>query len=196
MIRYTSTTLLLLAILVTVPVLAGDEASDQQAGMERWMKAATPGEFHEFLAKKAGSWNIAGKMWMEPGGEPQVTSSTGEAKMILGGRFLYETMEGSMMGMPVEGLGITGYDNSSGVVTSIWYDNTGTVTTVLKGKWEKPGAPLELHGEMWDPMSGLDMKIRTVTTFISADESVFEYFASAEGLPEMKAMELRYTRAK
>ena len=187
---------LFLVLLVAVPVMAQEGGHDQAAGMEAWMKASTPAEFHEFLAKKAGSWMIEGKMWMEPGAEPEVSASTGEAKMILGGRFLYETMEGVTMGMPFEGLGITGYDNTSKVVTSIWYDSMGTVTTVLKGSWEKPGAPLELHGEMFDPMSGMDMKVRTLTTFISPDESLFEYFATAEGMPEMKAMELRYIRNK
>jgi hypothetical protein len=195
MIRHTGNILVLLVLIAAFPVLA-QEGADQQAGMEAWMKASTPGEFHEFFAKKSGSWKIAGKMWMEPGGEPEVSASTAEAKMILGGRFLYETMNGEAMGMPFEGLGITGYDNTSGIVTSVWYDSMGTVSTVLKGSWAKPGTPLELHGETHDPMSGMDMKVRTLTTFISHDESLFEYFASMEGMPEMKVMELRYTRTK
>ena len=116
--------------------------------------------------------------------------------MILGGRFLYETTQGESMGMSFEGLGITGYDNTFQAVSSVWYDNMGTVTTVLTATWEKPGAPLELHGEMFDPMTGMNMTVRTSTTFISHDESLFEFFASAEGMPEMKAMELGYTRTK
>jgi hypothetical protein len=186
---------ILLLFLGGAAALAQENAHDMQADMEAWAKAATPGEFHAFLAKKAGSWKIAGKMWMQPGAEPMTSESTAEAKMILGGRFLYETMKGQSMGRPFEGLGITGYDNAAKMVTSVWYDSMGTVTNILKGSWDEPGAPLELHGEMFDPMSGLTMKVRTVTTFISHDENVFEYFATAEGMPEMKAMELRYTRA-
>ena len=187
---------ILLFFLSIAMASAQEEAPDPQAGVEAWNKAATPGDFHAFLAKKSGSWKIAAKMWMQPGADPETSESTAEAKMILGGRFLYETMKGESMGMPFEGLGITGYDNTSKVVTSVWYDSLGTVTTVLTGSWEKPGAPLELRGEMFEPMSGMDMKVRTLTTFVSHDESLFEYFAAPEGMPEMKVMELRYTRTE
>jgi hypothetical protein len=189
-------TILAVLLLPTAAAFAQEGGADQQAGMEAWQKAATPGEFHQFLAKKTGSWHIETKMWMQPGAEPVTSEGSAESEMILGGRFLLEKMKGESMGMPLEGLGITGYDNTSGVVTSVWYDNFGTVTTVLTGKWEKPGAPLELHGEMFDPMTGLNMKVRTVTTFTSADESLFEYFATPPGGDEVKAMELVYTRTK
>ena len=128
------------------------------------MKAAAPGPFHAFLAKKAGKWQITGKMWMDPTAEPIVTESTGEAEMILGGRFLKDEMHGSMMGMPFDGLGITGYDNTTGVVTSIWMDTMGTMIMVMTGKWEKPGAPLETTGRYLDPMTGVEMDVRTLTT--------------------------------
>jgi hypothetical protein len=194
--KSTLTVLLLVILSVTTVAFAQEEDADSQASMEAWTEAATPGDFHAFFAKKVGSWKIATKMWMQPGAEPMTSEGTAEAKMILGGRFLYETMQGESMGMPFEGLGITGYDNTSKVISSVWYDNMGTVTTLLTGTCEKPGDPMELHGEMFDPMTGMDMKVRTLTTFISHDESLFEYFASAEGMPEMKVMELRYTRIK
>ena len=194
--KSTLTILLLLILSVTAVAFAQEGTSDPQASMEAWTKAATPGEFHAFFAKKAGSWKTATKMWMQPGAEPLTSEGTAEAKMILGGRFLYESIQGESMGMPFEGLGITGYDNTSKVISSVWYDNMGTVTTVLTGTCEKPGDPMELHGKMFDPMTSMNMKVRTVTTFISHDENLFEYFASAEGMPDMKVMELRYSRTK
>ena len=45
-------------------------------------------------------------------------------------------------------------------------------------------------------MSGMNMTVRTLTTFVSHDESLFEYFAAPEGMSEMKVMELRYTRTR
>jgi len=192
--------ILTMAFLLTVALTAfgaaaQEDASDQQAGMEAWMAAATPGPFHEFLAQKEGSWNIAGKMWMAPDAPPMDSQSTGQAEMILGGRYLQETMEGENMGMPFEGMGVTGYDNSTGMVTSVWYDNMGTATTVLMGPYEEPGTPMELFGDMLDPVTGQQMTVRTLSTFISHDESLFEYFATPPGGDEVKVMELRYTRA-
>jgi len=170
---------------------------DQQAAMEAWTKASTPGEFHAFFAKKEGKWRIAGQMWIGPDAEPIPSENTGTAEMILGGRYLLETMKGTNLGMPFEGLGITGYDNITDMVTSVWYDNMGTVTSILTGPYEKPGEPLKLSGTLVDPFTKEEMKIRTVTTFISDDESLFEYFGSMmAGMPEMKLMELHYTRVE
>jgi len=135
-------------ISATTPLAYGSEPTDEAAAMEAWQKAATPGEVHAFLAKKSGKWKITGKMWMAPGTDPVVSESTAVAEMILGGRFLKEEMKGTSMGMPFEGLGITGYDNTTGIVTSVWYDNMGTVTSMFTGKYETPGEPLELTGHI------------------------------------------------
>ena len=136
-------------------------------------------------------------MWMQPDTPPMVSTGAGTAEMILGGRYLLEKMSGTAMGMPFEGMGITGYDNMTGVVTSVWYDNMGTMTLVATGKYEKPGTPLELSGTMLDPMSGMEMKVRMVTTFISDDASKFEYFVTPPGdAPEMLNMVLEYSRVE
>jgi len=185
---------LLLGLVAGTPVTAQEGGMDPQAAMEAWTKAATPGEFHAFFAKKTGKWKVSSKMWMEPGAEPTVSESTAAAEMILGGRYLKEEMSGTSMGMPFEGLGITGYDNTTGVVTSVWFDTMGTATAILTGPYAKPGDPLELTGTMVDPMSGTEMKVRTVSTFYSHEKHKFEYYASMEGMPEMKMMEMEYTR--
>jgi hypothetical protein len=185
------TVCLLLAI--ALPALAQQD-QDPAAAQEAWLKAAMPGEFHAFLAKKAGKWQIAGKMWPAPGQDPVASESTAEAEMILGGRYLLEKMQGSAMGMPFEGLGVTGYDNVTGTVTATWWDTMGTGTMVMTGQWEEPGAPMVTTGTTIDPASGGEMQLRTVTTFVNDDESVFEYFATMPGMPETKVMELHYTR--
>ena len=186
----------LLGLVVGVPVLGQEQPADEAAMRESWLKAATPGPFHAFLAKKVGKWHIAGKSWLAPDAEPELSESTGEAEMILGGRYLLEKMHGEVMGMPYDGMGITGYDNVSGVVTALWMDSMGTTIMVMTGKWEKPGAPLVTTGTYTDPMTGQQMAVRTVTTFVSGDESLFEYFAATAGMPESKMMELRYHRIK
>jgi hypothetical protein len=98
--------------------------------------------------------------------------------------------------MPFEGMNILGYDNVTGIVTAVWYDTMGTTTTIMSGPYAKPGDPLELTGTTVDPMSGHEMALRSVTTYVSDDKTVFEYFGSAEGMPEMKMMELVYTRVE
>jgi len=190
--KRTRTAVLMLFLLVSSSAAAQEPQADEQAAM---IAAAAPGDFHAFLAGKAGSWNVVGKMWGAPGEEPMVSETSAEAQMILGGRFLYETMQGEIMGQPFEGLGITGCDNATGIITSVWYDNSGTATNILTGTCGVPGGPMDLTGTARDPMTGLDMKVHTRTTFVSEDESLFEYFTSGAGGAEVKVMELHYTRA-
>ena len=179
------------------PVVGQQEQGDEAAAMEAWQKASTPGEVHAFLAKKAGEWKIVTKMWMQPDTPPMESTGSGTVEMVLGGRYLMEKMSGTAMGMPFEGMGITGYDNMTGVVTMVWYDNMGTMTLIATGEYEKPGLPVGVSGTMLDPMSGMEVKVRMVTTIISDDASKFEYFVTPPGdAPEMLTMVLEYTRAE
>lgn len=48
----------------------------QQAMMEAWQKAATPGSNHKMLATLNGQWTFTTKMWMEPGASPETSTGT------------------------------------------------------------------------------------------------------------------------
>lgn len=173
-----------------------EHPTDQAAEMEAWLAAGTPGEVHAFLATKAGNWTVENKMWMDPRGEPTVSENTATFEMMMGGRFLVESVSGMTMGMPFEGMNITGFNNTTSEMTSVWYDNMGTVTTVLSGAYENIGEPMVLTGTTMDPLAGMEVKIRTVTTYVSDDETLFEYFVTSGTGDEMKMMELRYKRDK
>jgi hypothetical protein len=179
-------------LLLAVPAAAEDH--DPQAAQAAWAASAVPGEAHALLATRAGEWELVGRSWLEPGGEPVVSTAVSRGEMILGGRFLTETVEGTAMGTPFEGFGLTGYDNTSHVVTSIWIDTMGTVTSIMTGVYEKIGEPMELFGTMTDPASGMEMKMRTVTTFDGENAHTMDYYMSMGDMPEFKAMELTYKR--
>ncbi len=178
-------------LMATVLPVVADE-SDQAAAA--WAEAAAPGPVHALFAGHGGDWTITAKSWMVPGADPIVSESESQAEMILGGRFLDERLVGTVMGQPFEGRGLTGYDNSTHVATSIWMDNLGTVMVVMTGVYEKPGEPMELFGEMVDPASGSILKVRTVTNFTGDDAHSMEYFMTVPGMDEIKSMELIYKR--
>ena len=52
--------------------------------MEAWIKAATPGEPHAWLATLAGTWRFEGTFWSAPGTEPSKSQGTAERAMLLG----------------------------------------------------------------------------------------------------------------
>ena len=197
-------TLTVLAAFAGAPAPAHEHEHDQDhaqapaetdAATQAWLEAGTPGPVHAFLAGQVGSWRVETRSWLEPGAPPLKSSATAQTVMILDGRYLKEDFQGDMMGMPFTGMGLTGYDNTNGEVTSIWIDSLSTGTAVLTGTYETPGEPMELTGAMVDPVTGKEVVMRTVSTFISEDEHRFEMYTTMPGLPEMKSMEMVYTRA-
>ena len=191
MLKHILTTLFVLSIFLAPNLFSQDE--DMAAQQQAWMDYMTPGPMHEMMAKTAGDWKTTIKFWMDPAAEPMVTEGTSKAEMILGGRYLKETSNSTVMGMPMEGMSITGYDNFTKEFTSIWIDNMGTGTTVAKGTYDKETKTITLHGSMVDPMTGKDTKYRQVLNIIDDNHHTFEMFVDHDG-QEVKNMEVDYTR--
>ena len=97
------------------------------------------------------------------------------------------------MGMPMEGMSITGYDNFTKEFTSIWIDNMGTGTTVAKGTYDEETKTITLYGSMVDPMTGKDTKYREVINIVDDNHHVFEMYVDQDG-QEVKNMEVEYAR--
>ena len=191
-------TLLALAALCTLPAVADDtethgEAPDKEAAMAAMQEAAAPGEHHKFLARLVGDWSFASKVWMAPGAPPEESAGRSSKKMIMGGRYLQEEVEGSMMGNAFTGRGVTAYDNAAGEFINTWIDSMATGVAIARG--QRDGDRLELHGEYLDPMSQQPMKVRYVTRVVDDDTHVFQYFMTMPGAPEQKSMEIEYTRS-
>lgn len=172
---------------------APEMTPEQQAMMEAWQKAMTPGEQHEQLAAAAGSWDVASTWWMEPGKEPEKSTGTAERKMILGGRVMVEEFKGTMMGQPFEGIGLTGYDNVTKKWWGTWNDSMTTGIMVTTGTCE--GSKCEYTGTFADPMTGATSTMRMVSEH-GPDRETMEMFGKGPDGSEMKMGELVYTRRK
>jgi hypothetical protein len=167
-------------------------AQDQDAMMKEWQKAMTPGPEHEMLANMVGEWDGDITMWMDPTQPPQVSKGTAKYESIFDGRYIVGKFTGNMMGMPFNGMEVSGYDNVKKVYFSNWYDNMGTGVMYVEGTYDKTSNTCNYTGETMDPM-GNKMKVREVVTIIDKDHSKFEMFMDM-GTGEMKSMEISYTR--
>jgi len=87
-------------------------SAEQKAMMDAWMKFATPAEGHKSLAGMVGTWDAEVTSWMDPAQPPEKSKGVSENRMMLGGRWVEQKFTSQMMGMPFEGLGYTGYDNT------------------------------------------------------------------------------------
>ncbi|MCB9852750.1 MAG: DUF1579 domain-containing protein [Phycisphaerales bacterium] len=208
--------LFVLALVAGVTVLAlantvrsGDEEkkpTDPTAGMspeaikamEACMKMMEVSEHHEQLKHFVGEWNLTMRVWHMPGQPPMESPGTSTIKSVLGGRFLLEEFKSNMMGMPYEGIGMQGYNNTRGVFEGTWTSTMDTHIYTMKGT-QQPGKDgknnvFNYYGEMDEPAIGiLGRHVNYRTTIIDKDHHKFEIFDLAVG-PDFKVIEIEYAR--
>ena len=169
--------------------MGGMDAAAMEAAMK---KASTPVAEHAELKKMVGNWEINMKCWQDPSQPPEETTGTSKIEMIFGDRQLVEHFSGSMMGQPYEGMGIMGFNTSTGEYEHVWMDGMNTGKMWSHGKKAADGT-LTMMGESHCAMG--PMTCRMVMKDISADAHHFEMYCTMAGMPEMKMMEMDYKRA-
>src|SRR5262249_80109 len=167
---------------------------DQAAMMAAWQKYATPGENHAHLKALVGSWTANIKAWMAPGAPPTESTGTSECKLIMDGRYLQEEVRSSFMGMPFQGLGMTGYDNLKKKFVAAWVDNMGTGIMRSEGTYDAKTKTLTMTTDEPDPMTGKMVKGRDVLHMESETKVVREFYRKGPGGKEAKTMEIVYTK--
>jgi hypothetical protein len=195
--RQTGFVLVVAAILLAMPALAGEEqpqmTPEQMAEMEAYMKAGTPGAPHQALAASAGSYDIKITSWHEPGGPPTEETGTAVRTMELEGRVLVEKLESSVMGMPFTGHGMTGYDNVTGKYWSTWTDSMSTGIMVSEGTCDAEEV-CTYSGSWNDPITKGPKTVRMTSRWTSPTTQLFEMHGPGKDGNEMKMMEMTYTK--
>ena len=166
---------------------------EQQAEMEAFAKAGTPGAPHQALAATAGSYDLKVRSWMEPGGPPMEESGTATRTMALDGRVRVETLSSTMMGAPFTGQGMLGYDNVTGRYWSTWNDNMSTGLMVSEGTCNADQS-CSFTGSWNDPIKKAPVTARMTTRWTSPTTEVFEMYGPTRDGKEMKMMEITYTK--
>jgi hypothetical protein len=197
MIRTLARLSLPLALICAPPVFAQEGAppmsAEEQAMMEAFQKAGTPGAPHAAIAKSAGDYTLAVKSWHAPGAPPSNDTGSATRRMILGGRVLVEEVSSMMMGQPFTGYGLHGYDNVSGKFWGTWNDSMSTGVMVTEGTCDDQGA-CNFTGGWNDPITKAKVSARMTTRWTDANNEVFEMYGPGPDGKEMKMMEITYTR--
>jgi len=181
-------------LMLSASLAVADESKpDMKMMMEKFEKAGAPGEQHKQLASMQGKWDTKTKSWMEPNKPPMETTGSCEHKMVLDGRFLKQKCTGEMMGKQFEGIGVTGYDNTTKKYTSTWMDNMSTTLHVMEGT-AGDAKTINQQGETTCPVRG-HMKLRSVLKIVDDNTHMFEMYGTDDKSgQEAKMMEITYTR--
>ena len=167
--------------------------AEQKAEMEAYQKAGTPGPQHQELAASVGKYSIKSKSWHEPGGPTMEDSGTATRSMALDGRVLVEDVDCTMMGAPMTGHGMTGYDNVSGKYWSTWTDSMSTGIMVSQGICDAKHN-CTFTGTWNDAVKKGPMKARMTSRWTSPTTEVWEMHGPGKGGKEFKMMEITYTK--
>lgn len=176
------------------PSKSAPPAMDPNAMMAAYARAATPGPEHAEMAKMAGDWKLDVSSWMAPGAPPEKSTATAKFESILGGRYLRQTVDGTMGGQPFQGSGTEGFDNATKERWSTWVDNMGTGMMVSKGKCPAGAKTCTMHGSFSDPLSGKAMTCREVMTKNGDNSFTFDMYGPDPAGKEFHMMQIVYTR--
>jgi hypothetical protein len=175
---------------------AAAPAPDEKVAMEAMMNAATPGEPHKKLEQFVGTWDAKVSMWMKPGAPPEQSTGTSEATSVLGGRYVAEKFEGTFMGQPFSGMGMTGYDNVTKKYVGTWADTAGTGIMMSTGTMNKAGNSIAMKSSMPDPVTGKMTAMQGTMTIADTDHHTYEMWGPGPDGKNYKMMEITYTRKK
>ena len=167
--------------------------AEMQAMMEAYARLAIPGAPHKMFAKIEGSWITRSRMWTDPDKPPEESVGACENKMVYDGRFLQMEYTDTMMGKPVTGMVIMGYDNNTKKYVTVSFGSMGTGIYLFEGTASADGKTITQENRYVEPVRGA-MTYRAVTRFIDANSYTFEMFGTDKSGKEVKMMETTYTR--
>ena len=181
---------------LALPALAQDAprmTPEQDAMMQAYIAAGTPGAPHAALASAVGEYDLAIRNWDAPGAPATEETGTATRSMILGGRVLVEQVQASMHGMPFTGHGMVGYDNITGKWWQTWNDSMSTGVMVSQGDCDDHGN-CTFHGSWNDPVTKQAVASRFTSRWTDAGTEVFEMYGPGPDGAEYRMMEMTYTR--
>jgi hypothetical protein len=175
----------------TQPTTAPALSPIDQAVAQRMEELATPGEHHEHLKAMAGTFDAKVTLSLASGGQERTTGRVIN-EMILGGRYLRSTSEGSFLGKPLHSITLTGYDNRHKKYVTISVDNGSTALDPYEGHCDGAGKIFIFNRR--DAESQLEF--RQVITIINRNTYEVQLFGTGPGEQEEKIAEMRFTRAQ
>jgi len=155
------------------------------------MQMPQPTAEHELLQKAVGTWDVAGKFWMDPSQPPMETTGS-EVVTALGGFWIEGVYTSEFFGHPFEGHAGATFDPVKQHYVTTWRDSISPTFFHMAGQMEDD--TLTCTGTAPDCSTGQDAMHRSVETGCGTDHRVFSMYMTPAGGEEIKMMELTYSR--
>lgn len=123
----------------------------------------------------------------------QTTRGTETCRIECGGWWLVTEHTGTMMGMPFQGKGLTGYDAAQEAYTGVWVDSSGgPMSHYTNGRFAADGKSFTAQVDGLG-MDGKPARFEYLSTFPDARTRTFEIF-QVDGDKRELQMRIRYTK--
>ena len=149
---------------------------------------------HARLTAMAGTWDVELTFLLQPNAPPIKTKGTSTIRSILGGRFIEETIEGTLNGAPFTTLAWTGFNTGTRQYEATRIATTNTARIAETGSFDEKTGQFELKADY--ALAGDTWHQRTVIQQPSPDAMTAASYLSFGNVPEWKAVEIKYTRRK
>lgn len=185
---------LLTALLAGAGATAQERKKDDKDPQSGFEPRSKPGEGQKFLAKFVGDWYVV-KTFHPKKGKPSVQKGACKHEMIHGGRFLRSSFTFGEGDAKTTGLGLIGYETSTGLFTSTWTDSRATRMSFRRSKDRFDGKRIVLHGAALGEAKE-ERASRTVTTLEDDGKKIVhrQYTRGRDDKEERLVMELVMTR--
>ena len=193
-------TLVTLALALAASAPAQESAprapAEDKARMVAWQRASTPGEAHKRLEPIVGTFDTKVRSRLDPSKPPEDSVGTSVNSWTIGGRYVEQQFDGTMMGEPFTGIGYMGYDNVQKKYVSVWMDSAGTGMIYLTGAADATGKTITGRSTIWDPVSGKSFPVESKLVIADEDHYSFELVGKAPNGRLTKLVAIQYTRKK
>ena len=147
---------------------------------------------HQWLSRNVGEWDVQCAYNTSPGDDPLEVEGH-ELTEMLGPFWVVGRFEADMLGTPIIGQAVTGYDPVKKLFVGTWKDSYTPFHYTFEGKLSEDENTLMLAGDNYDPMRRCMSTYRSCTEYLGDSVRILTLSVEVDGT-EISILKYRYKR--